>query len=102
MKKIKGSVTKAEVIDRLAKKFPDIQIRDVKSAVEIMLEHITQTLTCGERVEIRGFGSFSLHYHPPHLGHNPKTGERVMLPGKYYARFRPGKALREKVDNTQG
>ncbi len=102
MKNIKRHVNKSEVIDRLAKKFPDIQIKDMKSAVEIMLEHITQTLTSGERVEIRGFGSFSLHYHPPYLGRNPNTGKKIMLPGKYHARFKPGKALRERVDNKQG
>jgi integration host factor subunit beta len=95
-------VTKSEVIDRLAEKFPAIQIRDVKSAVEIMLEHITQTLISGGRIEIRGFGSFSLHYNSPYLGRNPKTGEKIMLPDKYHVHFRPGKELRERVNNKQG
>ena len=101
MKKIKGSVNKSEVIDRLAEKFPDLQIRDLKLAVGIMLEHITQALSSGERVEIRGFGSFSLHYHPPSLSRNPKTGNEIMLAGKYHAHFRPGKELRERVNNKR-
>jgi len=101
MKKIKGSVNKSEVIDRLDEQFPDLQIRDLKLAVEIMLEHITQALSSGERIEIRGFGSFSLHYNSPYLGRNPKTGEDIMLPSKYHVHFKPGKEMRERVNNKR-
>ncbi len=101
MKIIEGSVSRSELIDRLAENFPDLPIRDLKLAVEVMLEHITQTLSSGERIEIRGFGSFSLHYRPPSLRRNPKTGEELMLSGRYRAHFKPGKELRERVNNKR-
>ena len=65
-----------------------------------MLEHMAQTLASGERIEIRGFGSFSLHYRPPRVGRNPKSGDPVSLPAKYVPHFKPGKELRERV-NTE-
>jgi integration host factor subunit beta len=65
-----------------------------------MLEHMAQTLSNGERIEIRGFGSFSLHYRPPRVGRNPKSGEPVSLPAKYVPHFKPGKQLRERVDSA--
>ncbi|MEC9334194.1 MAG: integration host factor subunit beta, partial [Pseudomonadota bacterium] len=63
-----------------------------------LLEQMAQTLQKGERIEIRGFGSFSLHYRAPRVGRNPKTGETVKLDGKYVPHFKPGKELRERVD----
>jgi integration host factor subunit beta len=95
----KGSITRSELIDRLVERYPDITTTDMKLAVEIMLEQIIQTLGSGERIEIRGFGSFSLRFHPPYMGHNPKTGEKIMTPGKYRAHFRPSKELRERINN---
>ncbi len=68
-------------------------------AVKTMLEHMTQVLSSGERIEIRGFGSFSLHYRAPRLGRNPKTGEAVELEGKYVPHFKPGKELRDRVND---
>jgi integration host factor subunit beta len=63
-----------------------------------MLEQMSQALASGERIEIRGFGSFSLHFRPPRLGRNPKTGDSVSLTGKYVPHFKPGKELRERVN----
>ena len=68
-------------------------------AVKTMLEMMSNSLTEGDRIEIRGFGSFSLHFRPPRLGRNPKTGDSVALPGKYVPHFKPGKELRDRVNN---
>jgi integration host factor subunit beta len=67
-------------------------------AVKMILDHMSDALARGERIEIRGFGSFSLHYRAPRVGRNPKTGEPVSLPGKYVPHFKPGKELRERVN----
>ena len=69
-------------------------------AVKMMLDHMAEALAEGERIEIRGFGSFSLHYRAPRLGRNPKTGEKVELAGKYVPHFKPGKELRERVNSS--
>jgi integration host factor subunit beta len=72
--------------------------KDVELSIKEMLEQMAQTLQKGERIEIRGFGSFSLHYRAPRVGRNPKTGETVKLDGKYVPHFKPGKELRERVN----
>jgi integration host factor subunit beta len=72
--------------------------KDVELAVKTMLEHMSHTLASGERIEIRGFGSFSLHYRAPRIGRNPKTGESVGLAGKHVPHFKPGKDLRDRVN----
>ena len=69
-------------------------------AVKSLLDMMGGALAAGERIEIRGFGSFSLHYRPPRLGRNPKTGDSVALPGKHVPHFKPGKELREKVSEV--
>ncbi len=69
-------------------------------AVKALLEMMGGALSAGDRIEIRGFGSFSLHYRPPRLGRNPKTGESVALPGKHVPHFKPGKELRERVSGV--
>ena len=91
-------MTKSEFIDILAEKNRQLSLRDVESAVKIMLEHMVQTLASGERIEIRGFGSFNLNYHAPHNGRNPKTGKTVARPQKYKAHFKAGKELKERVN----
>jgi integration host factor subunit beta len=73
-------------------------VKDVELAVKLMLDQMTDALASGERIEIRGFGSFSLHYRAPRMGRNPKTGETVPLPAKYVPHFKPGKELREQVN----
>lgn len=91
-------MTKSELIERLAQQQSQLNYRDIELAVKSMLEHMAQTLASGERIEIRGFGSFSLHYRPPRVGRNPKSGEPVSLPAKHVPHFKPGKELRERVN----
>jgi len=91
-------MTKSELIERLADKMRQVPSKDVESSIKEMLEQMAQTLQKGERIEIRGFGSFSLHYRAPRVGRNPKTGETVKLDGKYVPHFKPGKELRERVN----
>ena len=91
-------MTKSELIEILAHKQNQLAHKDVELAVKTMLEHMAIKLSTGERIEIRGFGSFSLHYRPPRLGRNPKTGEAVTLDAKYVPHFKPGKELRERVN----
>jgi integration host factor subunit beta len=92
-------MTKSELIDVIAKDQNHLAYRDVELAVKCVLEQMSQALASGERIEIRGFGSFSLHYRPPRQGRNPKTGTTVALAGKYVPHFKPGKELRERVNN---
>lgn len=91
-------MTKSELIDRLANKSRHIQAKDVEDAVKDILEQMAHSLQEGQRIEIRGFGSFSLHFRAPRTGRNPKTGETVELEGKYVPHFKPGKELRERVN----
>ena len=95
-------MTKSELIESIARKQAHLAYRDVELSVKSMLEQMSETLAAGERIEIRGFGSFSLHYRPPRIGRNPKTGDAVALPGKYVPHFKPGKELRERVDSANG
>ena len=89
---------KYELIDALAEKHSHLSLSDVKSAIDMMLTHMTQSLASGERIEIRGFGSFNLHYQKARTARNPKTGDEVSLPGKYKTHFKPGKELRKRVN----
>lgn len=91
-------MTKSELIEALAKQQPNLAIKDVELVVKCIIEQMSQSLSSGDRIEIRGFGSFSLHYRPPRMGRNPKTGGSVALSSKYVPHFKPGKELRERVD----
>ena len=91
-------MTKSELIDLIAREQSQLAYRDVELAVKCMIEQMSHALATGERIEIRGFGSFSLHYRPPRVGRNPKTGDSVELNGKYVPHFKPGKELRERVN----
>ena len=92
-------MTKSELIEALAQKQPQLAYRDIELAVKTILEYMSASLSSGERIEIRGFGSFSLHFRPARSGRNPKSGEPVSLPAKYVPHFKPGKELRERVNN---
>lgn len=94
-------MTKSELIARLAQRYPQLVAKDAEYAVKMILDAMTQSLLGGHRIEIRGFGSFSLHFRPPRQGRNPKTGEAVALAGKYVPHFKPGKDLRERVNAGQ-
>ena len=91
-------MTKSDLIEVIAKEQKHLASRDVELAVKCILEQMSQALASGERIEIRGFGSFSLHFRPPRQGRNPKTGESVALSGKHVPHFKPGKELRDRVD----
>ena len=92
-------MTKSELIDVIAHKQKHLPTKDVELAVKHVLEVMSGRLAGGDRIEIRGFGSFSLHYRPPRMGRNPKTGEAVALSGKHVPHLKPGKNLRERVDH---
>ncbi|CAH0533088.1 Integration host factor subunit beta [Vibrio stylophorae] len=91
-------MTKSELIERLCSAQPHLSAKHVEDGVKEVLDHMASTLEEGDRIEIRGFGSFSLHFRAPRVGRNPKTGEKVELDGKYVPHFKPGKELRERVD----
>ncbi|MHA7817670.1 MAG: integration host factor subunit beta [Pseudohaliea sp.] len=91
-------MTKSELIEAIAARQTQLSTKDVELAVKTILEHMSQSLASGGRIEIRGFGSFSLHYREPRRGRNPKTGDTVQLAGKYVPHFKPGKELRERVN----
>ncbi len=95
---IERGMTKSELIEALSRQQAHLKFDDVEVAVKAMLEQMSAALARGERIEIRGFGSFSLHFRPPRTGRNPKTGESVALPGKHVPHFKPGKELRERVN----
>lgn len=93
-------MTKSELIERLISEHDQLSVKDVELAVKTMLDHMTEALATGERIEIRGFGSFSLHYRAPRTGRNPKTGQSVELDAKYVPHFKPGKDLRDQVNDS--
>ncbi len=91
-------MTKSELIEIIAERQPQLSAKDVELAVKTLIEYMAQQLASGSRVEIRGFGSFSLHYRASRMGRNPKTGDAVELAGKYVPHFKPGKELRDRVN----
>jgi integration host factor subunit beta len=95
-------MTKSEMIARLAERFPQLVAKDADLSVKMILDAMTEALALGDRIEIRGFGSFSLNYRPPRTGRNPKTGSKVQVPAKYVPHFKAGKELRERVDQLAG
>lgn len=95
-------MTKSELIARLAGRFPQLVAKDADYAVKVILDAMLLALAQGDRIEIRGFGSFALNYRPPRTGRNPKSGERVQVPAKHVPHFKAGKELRERVDQSAG
>jgi len=93
-------MTKSELIERIAEHQEQLSVKDIELSVKMILEYMSQVLSLGERIEIRGFGSFSLHFREPRTGRNPKTGETVYLSGKYVPHFKPGKELRDRVNES--
>ncbi|MFL2482191.1 MAG: integration host factor subunit beta [Gammaproteobacteria bacterium] len=91
-------MTKSEVIERIAEKQLHLPVKDVELSIKQILALMSDSLANGERIEIRGFGSFSLHYRAPRIGRNPKTGEPVSLSGKHVPHFKPGKDLKLQVN----
>ena len=91
-------MTKSELIEKLSAKYPEFQPKEIENMVKEILERISQSLENGQRVEVRGFGSFSLHHRQSRKGRNPKTGESVELKAKSVPYFKPGKELKDRVD----
>jgi integration host factor subunit beta len=94
-------MTKSDLIAQLAARFPQLVTKDADLSVKMILEAMADALARGDRIEIRGFGSFSLNYRPPRTGRNPKSGEKVDVPEKWVPHFKAGKELRERVDGSQ-
>jgi len=93
------SLTKSDLIDNLSKNQTHLAYKDVELAVKSLIEMMSTSLSNGKRIEIRGFGSFSLHYRPPRTGRNPKSGDKVSLSGKHVPHFKPGKELRDRANS---
>lgn len=91
---------RSDLITRLAKLYPQLLANDAESVVKVILNALSDTLSNGGRIEIRGFGSFGLNYRQPRQGRNPKNGEKVRVPAKYVPHFKPGKDLRERVNDS--
>lgn len=99
LKNEKGKeMTKSELIQKLNRQFPDLPLRDVERAVDILFGEISTALAKGRRVELRGFGAFSVRYRDRRVGRNPRTGEKVNVEGKYVPFFKAGKGLRERLN----
>lgn len=92
-------MTRSELIERLARKQNHLPYQHIERAVKVLLDEMSCSIADGQRIEIRGFGSFSLRYRPPRRARNPKTGEILDVPGRYRLHFKPGKELRERADN---
>ena len=101
-------MTKSELMARLADVFADkhplspLMSKDVEYSVKILVDTMTRSLARGQRIEIRGFGSYDLNHRPARQGRNPKTGDKVDVPEKHVPHFKPGKELRERVDQSAG
>lgn len=93
-------MTRSELIASLAKRFPQLVVKDIEISVREVLDRMSNALAGGDRIEIRGFGSFALNYRPTRIGRNPKSGAQVCVPAKFIPHFKPGKELRERVDQS--
>jgi len=91
-------MTRSDLILKLAARYPQLLGKDAELAVKVILDSMATTLSSGDRIEVRGFGSFALNYRPPRTGRNPKSGDKVQVPAKYVPHFKAGKELRERVD----
>ena len=94
-------MVKSELVRALNEKLPELQVKDVELALNCILRQLADAIVQGERIEIRGFGSFNLHHRPPRIARNPKTGEAINLPAKVALHFKPGKEMRDRVNAVQ-
>lgn len=92
---------KSQLITDIGQQLSHISEKDIASSINNIIEQMSEKLSNGGRIEIRGFGSFCLHYRPPRKAHNPKTGEKLVTQPKYAVHFKPGKELREHVNNSR-
>ena len=91
-------MTRSDLVEALAERFGQLTHRDAEFAVKALLEAMSDALARGHRIELRGFGSFTISHRPPRMGRNPRSGEQVAIPEKRVPHFKPGNALREEVD----
>ena len=91
-------MTKSELVQKMARQFPQMTLKEVEKAVDLVFDEITTSLATGNRVELRGFGAFSVRYRDQRVGRNPRTGESVQVEGKYVPFFKAGKGLRERLN----
>jgi len=94
------TMTRSDLVNLLTERFGQLTHRDTELAVKMVLDAMTDALGRGHRIEIRGFGSFSVNRRPPRVGRNPRSGDKVVIPEKLVPHFKPGKALRESVDQA--
>ncbi len=92
---------KSQLIAEISKQLPHLPEKDIALSVNSIIEQMSDVLSQGGRIEIRGFGSYCLHYRPPRKAHNPKTGEKLITEPKYAVHFKPGKELREQVNASR-
>ncbi len=93
-------MTRSELADLIAKQYPSLGSKYIEEVVKMILEYMSNTLAEGKRIEIRGFGSFSLHYRAPRRAHNPKTGQVFQLGCQHVPHFKPGKELKQRVNDA--
>ena len=94
---------KSELIQKITERNPHLYQRDVERIVGTILDEIVRAMANGNRVELRGFGAFSVKYREPRVARNPRTGEKVEVPGKKVPFFKAGKELRERLnENYEG
>ena len=94
-------MVKSELIVKIAARQSHLPIKDIELSINHIIDRMSDNLGCGSRIEIRGFGSFSLHYRPSRKAHNPKTGARVFTAAKYTPHFKPGKDMRDRVNQNR-
>ena len=91
-------MVKSELISTLNDKLPELELKDIELALNCIIGQMAETLAKGERIEVRGFGSFDCRHRLPRIGRNPKTGAVVNLPAKLAIHFKPGKEMRERIN----
>ena len=92
---------KSELVENLVAKYKDLEEKDISLSVNLLLDYLTRSLEAGKKIEVRGFGGFTLHHRKPRNAHNPKTKEKVITKEKYAVHFKPGKDLKQRVDNSK-
>lgn len=93
-------MTKSELVQRLAERNPHLYLRDIERIVDTVFDEMTNALAKGDRVELRGFGAFSVKHREPRVGRNPRTGDQVKVPAKRLPFFKTGKALRDRLNDA--
>jgi len=98
---LKPMLIKSQLIVDIGKKLSNLSEKDISLSINTIIEQMSDVLHEGGRIEVRGFGSFCLHYRPPRKAHNPKTGEKLITAPKHAVHFKPGKELRERVNSSR-